>query len=396
MCVMQCPQGWNNRQFSILSGSPTRRSSRLRGVGGPLALVLVACSQGFDAVNVDLSSTAQAGGAAETGASRAGGSTTSSRGGQEGRGGAISRANPTAGGAGRGGTDRSPTGDAAAAARTPTGDAAVAEARAPTGDAAVAEARAPVPLDGAGGSASNETVARTCSGICNAAEAIYPTVSRDSGRGNVTMYCTTPSAGGGCNYGTTEVEFYAAMNVHVVPGDYQGQWRDGKACGQCVQVTAYTSKGPKSVVVRIMDRCADVNCGVDLGGKAPAAVMADDMGRYNGEWSFVSCAGHPEVSDGPPVVFVNSGSNEYWSLIQIRNPDWPVASVSWRLAGDPATGGSFTYAGTLSENYWQVPADLLRTGDKYVLTIEYDDQSISNVEVTSGDLAKAGNVIPLR
>jgi len=87
------------------------------------------------------------------------------------------------------------------------------------------------------------------------------------------MYTTEASNGGACNYGATKVMYFVAVNVNVAPGDGQGQWQGGRNCGQCVEVTALTTQGPQSVVVRIMDKCPDGYCGMDLGGAAAGAVM---------------------------------------------------------------------------------------------------------------------------
>ncbi|MEJ2427227.1 MAG: hypothetical protein P8101_22920 [Candidatus Thiodiazotropha sp.] len=38
------------------------------------------------------------------------------------------------------------------------------------------------------------------------------------------MYSTSPSSGGACNYGTTAVNYYAAINVNLFLGDAAGQW----------------------------------------------------------------------------------------------------------------------------------------------------------------------------
>jgi hypothetical protein len=168
------------------------------------------------------------------------------------------------------------------------------------------------------GSDAASSLPDTCPGICNAATPSYPQVQTDSGDGNVTMYDTAPSSGGACNYGTTSILYYAAMSVNVQPGDRKGQWQNGRICGQCVEVTALTSQGPQSVIVRITDKCPDSYCGIDLGGLAPAAIMLDGFGRYDGTWGFVSCTGHPEVSDGSPSLFVFAGSNAFWSRVQTQ------------------------------------------------------------------------------
>jgi hypothetical protein len=211
-----------------------------------------------------------------------------------------------------------------------------------------------------------------CSALCNAVTPSYPIVEANGGQGNVTMYATAASSGGACNYGVTSVRYYVAVNVNVVPGDGQGEWQGGRICGQCVEVTAFTSQGPASVVVRIMDKCPDGDCGMDLGGSAPAAIMLDSFGRYNGSWRFVSCTGHPEVSDGAPSLFVSSGSNAWWSRVQVRNPASAVASIAWQ---DPAGSaqGSFPYA-TDPENTFEVPTAVLQSSAaSIVITVQYTD-----------------------
>jgi hypothetical protein len=233
-----------------------------------------------------------------------------------------------------------------------------------------------------------------CTPACNAATPRDPTVVPGGGSGNVTMYTTEPSAGGACNYGTTGVRYFAAINVNVAPGDGQGQWQGGRICGQCALVTAFTSQGPRSVVVRIMDRCPDASCGIDLGGLAPAAIMVDGFGRYDGAWRFVSCAGHPEVSDGPASLVVSPGSNAWWSRLHVRNPPWPVAEIAWQ---DP----SGTAAGTLAfaadpENTFAVPAEVLQsTAPALLVTVTYADGSAASARLAPGQLAAAGNAYPL-
>ncbi len=233
-----------------------------------------------------------------------------------------------------------------------------------------------------------------CSGICNAVQPTYPTVGEVS-YGNITTYNTVASEGGACNYGKTGVMYYAASNVNVVPGDDKGQWQGGRFCGQCVEVAALTSQGVRSVVVRIMDRCADESCGMDLGGTATEVIMGANPGRYQGAWRLVSCDGHPEVSDGPPLLFVNSGSNPFWSLVQVRNPAWPVAAMSWQNTADASQHGDLEYAGTLSENYWVVPLAVLQANASFDITVRFTDGSSRVLRLTSAQLATPSAEYPL-
>jgi hypothetical protein len=234
----------------------------------------------------------------------------------------------------------------------------------------------------------------SCPGICNAATPSYPSVQTTGGEGNVTMYDTAPSSGGACNYGATSVLYYAAMSVNVRPGDGQGQWQGGRICGQCVKVTALTSQGPQSVVVRIMDKCPDGFCGIDLGGSAPAAIMVDGFGRYDGTWTFVSCDGHPEVSDGPSSLFVFAGSNAFWSRVQVRNPPRPVKSMAWQDTSGIVLG-ELPYA-TDPENSFEVPAAALQSSAAELqIAIAYTDGSSATVRVSPGQLAAPNTSYPL-
>lgn len=225
----------------------------------------------------------------------------------------------------------------------------------------------------------------TCSGICNAVTPSYPIVESDAGQGNITMYTTEASNGGACNYGATQVLYFAAVNVNVAPGDGLGQWQGGRLCGQCVEVTALTTQGPQSVVVRIMDKCPDGYCGIDLGGTAPAAIMRDGFGRYDGNWRFVSCAGHPEVSDGPTSLCVSSGANAYWSRVQVRNPPGAVESIVWQ--DSQGASGTFPYASD-PENTFEVPSSVLQsTGASITVTARFSDGSTATVALGPGQLA---------
>jgi hypothetical protein len=182
--------------------------------------------------------------------------------------------------------------------------------------------------------------------------------------------------------------YFVAVNVNVTPGDGQGQWQGGRICGQCAEVTAVTTQGPQSVVVRIMDKCPDGYCGMDLGGAAPAAIMHDGFGRYDGNWRFVSCTGHPEVSDGPPSLFISSGSNAYWSRAQVRNPPGAVLSMAWR--DSDGASGSFSYAKD-PENTFEVPQSVLQSAAAALtVTATFSDGSSRAVEVGAAQLATGG------
>lgn len=229
-----------------------------------------------------------------------------------------------------------------------------------------------------------------CPGACNAATPVYPTITEDGGSGNITMYTTGASSGGACNYGTTDVMYFAASNVNIEPGDGLGNWQGGSICGQCAEITTLTSQGLKKVVVRIMDKCPDGHCGMDLGGEAPALVMPDGYGRYDGQWRFVSCDGHPEVSDGPPTLDVLAGSNLWWSRVHVRNGSMAVDTIEWQ-SDDGSSKGRFPFAKD-PENAFEVPVnEVLQSPSSFFrITVYYRDGSTAEVTLSPIELSIAG------
>jgi expansin (peptidoglycan-binding protein) len=230
----------------------------------------------------------------------------------------------------------------------------------------------------------------SCSGMaCNAATTVNPQLTSYGALGNVTMYTTSASSGGACLYGVTQVMYFAAINVNLSPGDAQGQWQGGSICGQCMEVTTLTTEGPKSAVVRIMDKCPDGYCGIDLGGSAPAALMPDGMGRYEGAWRAVSCAGHPEVFDGDPSIYVKDGASSGWSVIQVRNPMTAVAGIDYENHGNASQTGTLVTTSPSIENFFSVPIELLQANAKFDFTVRYVDGTSGTVSLTSDQLGTA-------
>lgn len=235
----------------------------------------------------------------------------------------------------------------------------------------------------------NNSLPSQCSGTCNATTPSTPILSNSGGRGNVTMYSTGTSNGGACNYGATSVRSYAAINVNRLPGDLQGQWQGGQVCGQCAEVTTLTSQGLKTATVRIMDKCPDDNCGIDVGGDAPAALMSDGFGRYAGTWKFVACDGHPEVSDGVPSLAVADGSNAWWARVRVVNPVNGVASIEWKNT-TTAAQGSLPFSNN-PENAYEVPiSEVLQTSGNFLITVHYVDGRTATVQLSAAQLAAAG------
>lgn len=217
-----------------------------------------------------------------------------------------------------------------------------------------------------------------CLGNCDASPPSYPVIDSLTAFGDVTTYGSVslpaPSLGGACNYGETQVMQFAAIQVNQLPGDLRGQWNGGRMCGQCVEVSARTPTGWKSTVVRIMDKCPDANCGIDLGGAPAQLLMGDQPGRYSGKWTLVSCDGHPEVSDGPPALYVKEGSNAFWSLVQVRNPAQRIQEIRVRKQRDTAsTAWNALPWATEAENFFKVDPKILQDPGAYVLEVLLPD-----------------------
>ena len=234
-----------------------------------------------------------------------------------------------------------------------------------------------------------------CDSFCSSVQPSYPTNEAWGGVGNVTTYSTSPSAGGACQYGTTQIRYFAAISVNLQPGDGKGAWQNGRICGQFAEVLAQTSQGPRTAVVRIMDKCPDGFCGIDLGGDATAAVMADYPGRYAGRWKWVPCTGHAETFDGPTSLYVKLGSSKWWSRIQIRNPPTGVSSMAWRRAGSTDAYQDLTFAEDNLENFYSVPTAVLQASSQVEILVRYSDGTSATLPIASDDLGKEDASYPL-
>lgn len=250
-----------------------------------------------------------------------------------------------------------------------------------------------------GGSAVNSVVARTdtsgrCDGICDASGPTVPVLSDSGGWGDVTTYGgvgnSAPSSGGACNYGSTGIVRYAAIQVDSLPGDGRGQWQGGAVCGQCVEIRARTDSGWKTTWARIVDKCPDAHCGIDLGGLPATDLMGAQAGRYSGGWRFVSCAGLDGVADGAPSLHVKDGSSQWWSRVQVRNPDAAVRILRMR----PAAGGAWdTLARAVeAENFLVVPDSVFAdTAASWDLEARTRGGAVHFLRVRAAELSRAGN-----
>lgn len=267
-------------------------------------------------------------------------------------------------------------------------------------EASLCGARAQVVFSAAG-TAPIEIVLDTAGalGACDNAEHTFPAIEADRGFGAVTTYggvdTTGVSVGGACNYGATRIRQYAAIQVNRLPGDGAGQWNGGRICGQGVRVHALTPSGWKDVVVRVVDKCPDAYCGIDLGGAPAAALMGVQAGRYPGWWEFVSAKGLPGLSDGEPRLWIKEGASAYWSLVQVRDPWTAVAAILWRPAGGVDGNWQSMPWATEADNFFKVPRELLALGDSVEIRVRYADSTGQSAKVAAGDFAREAAEIPL-
>ena len=224
---------------------------------------------------------------------------------------------------------------------------------------------------------------------CDSYTAADPVLVENGGKGSVTTYgsitAKETSLGGACNYGQTNIQYYAAIHVNVSPGDDKGPWDGGMACGGCVHVKAKTPDGWKEVTVRITDRCPDANCGVDLGGAPASDIMGIQVGRYYGEWEFVSCEGVEGVWGDSTSIWVKEGASTYWSIIQVRNPKDAVRKIVFNEVDGDKTYPLEFVVGT--ENFWTVPKEILQSEKSYSVVITYRSGTDDEWILKGSDLA---------
>ena len=224
---------------------------------------------------------------------------------------------------------------------------------------------------------------------CDSYTAADPELTENGGKGSVTTYgsitAKETSLGGACNYGQTNIQYYAAIHVNVSPGDDLGPWNGGAACGGCVRVKAKTPDGWKHVTVRITDRCPDADCGVDLGGAPASDIMGIQVGRYYGEWEFVSCEGVDGVWGDSTSIWVKEGASEFWSIIQVRNPKDMVKSIA--IYGVDTSDFYELEMVVGTENFWTVPEAVLKTDNRYRVVVTYRTGTDDKWKIKGSDLA---------
>lgn len=136
--------------------------------------------------------------------------------------------------------------------------------------------------------------------------------------GEATYY--TANGTGNCSFDASPTDLMVAA-INGVDYDHAA------LCGACLAVT-----GPAGeVVVRVVDQCPGCGKGdLDLSKEAFAKVSPLSAGRVAITWHEVAC----DVQ-GPVQYQFKSGSNAYWTAIQIRNHRFPIAKLEAR---DTAAG----------------------------------------------------------
>jgi len=131
--------------------------------------------------------------------------------------------------------------------------------------------------------------------------------------GVATYYYATGA--GACSFGASSEDPLLVAALDPVNFD------SSNACGSYVFVS-----GPKgSVTVRITDLCPGCAANhIDLSEDAFAAIADLVAGRVNVTWQVVS----PELT-GPVGYHFKSGSNQWWTAVQVRNHRNPVAKFEY-------------------------------------------------------------------
>lgn len=134
-------------------------------------------------------------------------------------------------------------------------------------------------------------------------------------RGEGTYYAADGT--GNCSFDKTTDIHVAAMNQI----DYAG----AAVCGACIHAT-----GPSgSVTVRIVDRCPECKVGdVDFSKGAFSKIAAVSAGRVKISWRYVPCS----VS-GPIRYYFKSGSNPWWTAVQVRDHRHRIKTFEIKKSG---------------------------------------------------------------
>lgn len=220
------------------------------------------------------------------------------------------------------------------------------------------------------GSGSNGTSAVTEDPVVNTdtetSDGLNQNTGADCSMGNIvngeaTYYDATGV--GNCSFeATTDNMLVAALNT----ADYgNAEW-----CGTCAEVM-----GPLgTVTVKIVDRCPGCASGdIDLSGTAFSQIANPSDGRVPITWKFVACDVVGDVS-----VRFKTGSNQWWSGVQVRNHRHPISSLEYQ-----GSAGEFIPVDRKRYNYF-VAEDGMGVGPVSFRVTDFFGQQIvlDNVAVT--------------
>ncbi len=135
-------------------------------------------------------------------------------------------------------------------------------------------------------------------------------------QGVATYYYATGE--GACSFSASPADvLVVAMNG--------AQYGDAALCGAYLHVT-----GPRgAVMVRVTDLCPGCEYGdLDLSAEAFARIADPALGRVPVTWRIIS----PDLA-GPIGYHFHSGSNQWWTAVQVLNHRNPVARLEYRTAG---------------------------------------------------------------
>lgn len=143
---------------------------------------------------------------------------------------------------------------------------------------------------------------------------------------------------GNCSFDPSPQDLMVAAMNHV---DYAGS----AVCGAFVEIS-----GPKgTVTVRIVDQCPGCAAGdIDLSVQAFDRIADRIAGRVPIRWRVVS----PDLA-GPIVYQFKSGSNQWWSAVQVRNHRNPIATFEYRRSN-----GQWQTVNRVSYNYFVEPSGM--------------------------------------
>lgn len=143
---------------------------------------------------------------------------------------------------------------------------------------------------------------------------------------------------GNCSFDPSPQDLMVAAMNHV---DYAGS----ATCGAFVEIS-----GPKgTVTVRIVDQCPGCAAGdIDLSVQAFDRIADRIAGRVPIQWRIVS----PNLV-GPIVYQFKSGSNQWWSAVQVRNHRNPIAKLEYRRSN-----GQWITVNRVSYNYFVEPSGM--------------------------------------